>query len=42
MGVLCVYMSECVDAGESKGQSELRTALLNEVVYCCNVSCTVL
>ena len=32
----------CVDAGWGEGQSEICNVLLNQVVYCCNVSCIAL
>ena len=34
------YVGVGVDAEEGEGQSEIPNALLNYVVYCCNVSCT--
>ena len=37
----CGCVCTCVDAGEEE-QSEICNALLNEVVYCYNVSCIAL
>ena len=39
---VCMGVYVCVDAGEGEGQREICNALLNYVVYCCNVSCIVL
>ena len=39
---MCVYTCTCVDAGESEGQSEICTALLNQVAQCCYVLCITL
>ena len=38
-GCVCVHVCGC-RGGE--GQSEICNALLNQVVYCCNVSCIAL
>ena len=43
--IVGVWVCVCVgggDAGEGEGKSEICNALLNEVVYCCHVSCIVL
>ena len=40
-GCVSVRVCTCVDAGEEE-QSEMCNALLNEVVYCYNVSCIAL
>ena len=39
---MCVYTCTRVDAGESEGQSEICTALLNQVAQCCYVLCITL
>ena len=41
-GCVGVRVCTCVDAGEEEGQSEICNALLNEVVYYCNLSCIAL
>ena len=37
--VQCVYTSAYVESGKKKGQDEICNALLDQAVYCCNVSC---